>query len=347
MDYPDLPVKNEAADNFEFRDLRGLNLSGKDLTKVDPKTLITTNFDTQTKWPQKEKLPAEFDPEALMEAGKNPGLGLKQLHEQGIDGRGVRVAIIDQQLLLGHQEYSIHQYQVHDIKPDEPMSMHGTAVASLLVGRTCGVAPKAELFFHAAPQGKDFESYTSALREIIDFNRAQTDKSQKIQVVSCSKGYSVASALPGQKEWETTIQEARASGIILVDTTNNCGIEFVGGGSTENKDDSDSYQTWNDLKKRNLTQSSNLITIPSDDRTFASFKGPTDYEYNGTGGLSWSVPYLAGIFTLALQVNTDLKQNEIVRIINETTSDNKNGLRLINPKGIIERVKGTLTEHIP
>ena len=58
--------------------------------------------------------------------------------------------------------------------------------------------------------------------------------------------------------------------------------------------------------------------------------------YNGKGGISWSVPYLAGLFALALQVNPNLQRGEIAEIVKESTVVNKKGLRIVNPKGIID-----------
>ena len=61
--------------------------------------------------------------------------------------------------------------------------------------------------------------------------------------------------------------------------------------------------------------------------------------YNGKGGISWSVPYLAGLFALALQVNPNLSREEIAEIVNESAVVNKKGLKIVNPRGIIELVK--------
>ena len=41
-----------------------------------------------------------FDPAKLLEEGKNPGLGIHELHEEGIDGENVGIAVFDQPLLL-------------------------------------------------------------------------------------------------------------------------------------------------------------------------------------------------------------------------------------------------------
>jgi hypothetical protein len=43
-------------------------------------------------------MPQDFDWERIMELGKNPGLGIRKLHTQGITGRGIGIAIIDQTL---------------------------------------------------------------------------------------------------------------------------------------------------------------------------------------------------------------------------------------------------------
>ena len=65
--------------------------------------------------------------------------------------------------------------------------------------------------------------------------------------------------------------------------------------------------------------------------------------YNGKGGISWSVPYLAGLFALILQVNPNIKREEIAEIINKSAVVNKKGLRIVNPKGIIDLVKAILS----
>lgn len=106
-----------------------------------------------------------------MEEGKNPGLGIRELHEQGITGKGVRVAIIDQKLLTDHEEYrdKLVSYTEYGSAGKEPPSMHGPAVASLLVGEHCGVAPGVELVYAATPSGKPFLEFTKALNEILIF----------------------------------------------------------------------------------------------------------------------------------------------------------------------------------
>ena len=86
-------------------DLRSYDLSGLDL-KGSAGSLFFASFDDKTAWPVAERMPDGFDPKEIMELGKNPGLGVRSLHEKGITGRGVSIAIVDQTLLTEHNEYA-------------------------------------------------------------------------------------------------------------------------------------------------------------------------------------------------------------------------------------------------
>ena len=356
-----------------FEDFRGKNLSEENFSNVSIDVLQTIEFDTETIWPEKEKLPKNFNPEKLLEESKNPGLGIKELHEQGITGQGVVVAIIDQKLDIGHSEYkdSIIGYTEYNGAEKEEISMHGPAVASLLVGKDCGVAPGAKLVYKAALSGRSFLSEAQALNDIIEGNK-NAPQNEKVRVVSCSIGYMIEKPEPGLNEWIDTLKRAKEEGIFVVDVSGNqIDISFNGGGSPENKNDFEGYLSWlredegnideilkkiREVKKDDLASISDIdlrkkieehlnerkkeIVVPSDYRTMASsWNKEGQYMYNGRGGISWSVPYLAGLFALILQVNPNIKREEIAEIINESAIVNEKGLRIVNPKGIIDLVK--------
>jgi hypothetical protein len=86
----------------KFAGLSGVSLKALDLS-AQTALVWSLPFDTETEWP--DRLPAGFVPDRILEAGKDPGLGVRSLHREGIDGRGTSIAIIDQPLLLGHVEY--------------------------------------------------------------------------------------------------------------------------------------------------------------------------------------------------------------------------------------------------
>lgn len=367
-----------------FEDFRGKDLSEENFSKVSIDVLQTIEFDTETIWPEREKLPKNFSPEKLLEESKNPGLGIKELHEQGITGQGVVVAIIDQKLDINHPEYkdSIIGYTEYDGAEKEEVSMHGPAVASLLVGKDCGVAPGVRLIYKAAPSGRSFLSEAQALKDIIEDNK-NVPQNEKVRVVSCSIGYMLENPEVGLDEWVNALEKAKEAGIFVVDVGGNqVDISFSGGGSPDNKNDFESYLSWlredegneelnkiisegnideilkklREVKKDDLVNISDIdlrkkieehlnerkkeIVVPSDYRTMASsWNKEGQYMYNGRGGISWSVPYLAGLFALILQVNPNIKREEIAEIINGSAVVNEKGLRIVNPKGIIDLVK--------
>ena len=56
-------------------DLSRLDLSGKgELLKAMP-------FDSRTVWPEPNKMPERFNPSRVLEEGRNPGLGIRNLHK--------------------------------------------------------------------------------------------------------------------------------------------------------------------------------------------------------------------------------------------------------------------------
>jgi subtilisin family serine protease len=342
MESPELNPKKETIAAERFQDFRSIDLSTKSLKEVPKEVMLISDFDTQTIWPEPDKLPIGFNPEEIIEKAKDPGLGIRELHQDGIDGRGVTVAIIDQSLaskrgeFMPHKEYvsNITDYKEFGLHENEGVSMHGPAVASLLVGKTCGVAPEAKLVYRARPGG-NYKFSTEALLDIIETNKSLAPK-DKVRIVSCSMG--LVNGRPNLDEWNEAIRKAEKEGIMFIDTTERSG-DCVGGGASEGKDNVDNYDLALFFKEPEKVDKGKAIIVPCDYRTMASQTGPEEYMYNGKGGMSWSVPYLAGIFALVLQIRPDLKKEQIMEIINETATINDKGLKVINPKGIIEDVK--------
>ena len=114
-------------------------------------------------------LPASYDPEALLEWGKYPGLNMDILHKYGFTGKGAAVAYVDQ-ALGEHELYDkINLHYVNNSKSHG--SMHGPMVLSLLAGEGIGTAPEAEIYYYASAEGVDQQYLADCLYQIIEKNK--------------------------------------------------------------------------------------------------------------------------------------------------------------------------------
>ena len=180
----------------EFDDVRWKDLSELGLFELK-RIVATLRFNQKTVWPGRVGLFAD----RLLKKAMNPGLGIRHLHKQGITGKGINVAIIDQPMYLDHPEFAGKVVAYHDVGCGTESSMHGPAVASLLVGTNCGTAPDARVYYAAAPSWKkDAAYYAKGLDWIIAQNE-KLPEGEKIRVVSVS-------ASPNQSSWANQIGRA-------------------------------------------------------------------------------------------------------------------------------------------
>lgn len=82
--------------------------------------------------------------------------------------------------------------------------------------------------------------------------------------------------------------------------------------------------------------------IPSNFRTTAKNDRDDAYIYWSGGGFSWAIAYASGLSALAYQVNPKINYDEILELLVDTKTVNKNGTSIINPKKFIEAVKSKL-----
>ncbi|MFC1634182.1 hypothetical protein ACFL5Z_05020 [Planctomycetota bacterium] len=293
-------------------------------------------FDSRTLWPESDKMPDGFDPTVMIEEGKNPGLGVRSLHQQGIDGRGVTIAIIDQPLLRNHQEYTdrLVEYEpVGLLTATMPPQMHGPPVSSIAVGKTCGVAPKASLRYFAVQMwAPDNKPYSYVVNKLIDFNKDR-DISDQIRVVSISTGM-----FPQQTNfdhWQETLVRAEENGILVV----TCDPAFLRYGTLTRIPDQDPDKPSSYCKGK-YGHRDNVLLMPVGNRTIASHHGPDVYTYDRTGGMSWAAPYMAGLAALAYQVKPDLDPKTIIDLWLKTATQTDVG-PIVNPIGFIEAVRKT------
>ncbi|MBU0639785.1 MAG: protein kinase [Planctomycetes bacterium] len=310
--------------------------AGASLVKLDLRShgelLDAMPFDSRTIWPPTERLPRAFAPVRRLEEGKNPGLGLRDLHAEGIDGRGVRLAIIDQPLLNDHQEYAdqIAHYEALGVA-GMPPQMHGPPVASIAVGRSCGVAPAAQLSYFAVPTWKsDSQPFCDILAGIMAQNEGLA-AGERIRVVSISAG--MFSNWANFERWQRTRALAEQQSILII-TCDEAAFPYGTLNRVPGRDpnDPESYRAG-----RYGVQPGALL-VPTGHRTTASHCGPDVYTYWTESGMSWATPYLAGLAALAYQVDPDLQPETIREQWRRTAAQTSAGM-VVNPRGFIAAVR--------
>lgn len=310
-------------------DVRFVDISEYDLSIVDDYNDLS--FNSATIWP--DTLPDGFDPDYILEVNKNPGLGIRDLHEQGITGKGVGIAIIDQALMTDHEQYKdnlMYYERIH--YSGDGASMHGPGVASIAVGKDIGVAPDSKLYYiansfsHYKDNNQyelDFSITADCIYRILEINSNLPDD-EKIRVISISRGMSKSDN--GYKELIEAIDKANSENIFVITTSTEMYYKnFILFGMDrdylENPDDFDAYimASWiEDSFYNRPDYYKNMILFPMGSRTYASCSGTDDYEICHNGGLSWSVPWCAGFYALCCQVKPDITPEEFIKLVKDT-----------------------------
>ena len=307
----------------------------------------TLTFNESTIWPEDVMMPEDnsCQPAYILEHGKNPGLCVRSIHERGITGSGVSVAIIDQAMPVNHPEYNgkIASYVNLGIGS---FSMHGPGVTSLLVGEHVGTAPGSKVYYFVAERyidGRpDASTYAEAVEQIIDIN-SSLPESERIRVISVS-----ASPTPSYDVWINSDQyidsviRAQEAGILVLDCSLEHGFVRVCSYSFENPEDVTLCRP-GFLDGSTWMPSQDSILVPVAYRTIAEVysDGDFSYAYFGDGGLSWGIPYAAGVFALGWEINPDLSPDEMVNIVFETAYIDSNGNKYIFPTAFIDYIENT------
>ncbi|MFI5457579.1 MAG: S8 family serine peptidase [Isosphaerales bacterium] len=330
-------------------DLRSCDLSALDV-RDRREDLLHADFDSRTIWPS--RLPEEFDVARIMDLGKNPGLGLRALHARGITGAGIGIGIIDQALLVEHVEYKkqLRLYEeIHWLEGSDAQ-MHGPAVASIAVGKGVGVAPEADLYYiaewHARSFGAlGFEIDLPPLARSIDRLVAISKtlpRERRIRVISISLG--INPRMKGFDLVKDAMSRAEQAGIYTV----YVGADFMGLGREplENPDEFTSFGP-GEFWKRSWGGEIGSLMVPMDSRCIASPTGDSDYAFYRNGGMSWAVPWVAGLYALACHVNPQVTPEifwETARKTSVITKIQRDGKAVefgpvVNPRGLLEALR--------
>ncbi|MHC4573536.1 MAG: S8 family serine peptidase, partial [Planctomycetota bacterium] len=319
----------------DFCDVRCKDMSSIDISDR-PNLPARLTFNQGTIWPGPAQMPAGCDPNVIMTNGMNPGLGVRALHQQGITGTGVNVAIIDQAMYLDHPEFAGKITTYYDLAAGEQSSMHGPAVTSLLVGTNCGTAPGARVYYCAVRSWVYEVDYAQALNWIVQQNESLPD-SEKIRVVSVSAAPGVAGILsePGEPTWVEAYAQAQAAGILVLDCSSERG--FIGRCWYDVNDPENVAKCTPGRRPGESWFDPADILTPASLRTTAeeAFQGDHSYIYWSSAGTSWTRPYCAGVLAMGWQIRPELTKEQMIDLLFQTAYVNPDGAKIINPPAFI------------
>ena len=136
---------------------------------------------------------------------------------------------------------------------------------------------------------------------------------------------------------------ATAEGILVLDCTQTCG--FIGPCYFDPSDPENVRTTTPGFPgQTGWDSSSTRLLAPTSYRSTAeSYRaGQYSWQYTGRGGLSWGIPWAAGVLAMGWQVNPSLGPEAIVKLLRDTAFVRGDGGRIIDPAAFIEGVRKTV-----
>ena len=205
-------------------------------------------------------------------------------------------------------------------------------MASIALGETVGAAPEALLYFIADELGtgdgedfvRDLNGYAEDVDRLTALNKTLPE-GEKIRVISMSVGWMPEDR--GAEALEAAIGRAREAGIavICVNSRDPLLEPWMGMGRTPYGDpdapeDARPGAFWEELLYTGefRGRDGSLLLVPMDRRTTASPAGEGEYACFAGGGMSWTAPYVAGLYALACQVKPEVTYGEFLEAAQST-----------------------------
>lgn len=330
-----------------------LDVSSYDLSKLD---ILKVRYAEDTKWPEdKAKLPVGFNPKEFLESRKNPGLGIREVHKQGIRGQGRAIAMIDSFRLFDHLEYHHALKGYEEIHIDENNYGGGAncAMVSAVVGKNCGVAPMADIYYYAVDNANRTQLYyAEAIKKVCLLHKKLKQEGKNgVDVIAVLRGLTnpLFKDEEGFRETIAAVNEAEQLGIWC----------YIGGarfkengmwreervhcplnGDVDNPEDYvlNRYSVLHKIPREEIQLFRNSLCFPSGGNTHALDVKMNEYVFDYAAG-GFVQTYAAGLYLLAKSVKPNLTPAEFWRLGIET-GDFREGIgTIVNPQRLVGALK--------
>jgi len=344
-------LSSDKADMFMRWGFCHRDLSEHDLSRITKEYFPKLTFNSSTIFPNADKMPKGFSPSEIIERGKDPMLGIKELHKKGIDGSGVTVATIDFGFQSeNHSEYKGSNIQVVDLFGDTGFHFHSDGILSNLCGQNIGVAPKANVIHYSIYQGIG-DNVQSAQIQILQDILKRVKGGERIRAVNIS-GPIVRSSILNDLKNDSEKYEAAKSELMkpltpILYELQKLGCEVIDSerfGQDFTCCDVDTANNKSDYKKPDWFDDEKAygekVSFVCGGKVIPEYTCNNGYKYENDSCYSWTIPQAVGMYALALQQKPNLTWDQFARISKNTSIITKDGIRLAQPQSIILFLQG-------
>ena len=354
-------VENDLS--FILEGICGEDVSKIDMSSLSPENFRRLTFDNKTIFSDEQI--KRFHPEKLLEQGKKFSnvKEEKGLHENGINGKGTTIAILDRYFDSSMSEFEgrvvkhivlekdkngknvaniiFERDKEKDFRKEyEEKYMdgsHGNTTACLVAGSECGVAPETEMYIFSVGNISWEESKEMMLKYIVERNI-------KPDIISISADIQIS------REGQKMLDKLEKKGCTLLDSS-KFWKDFSWGRTSNNgevvlldellKTISNRESDENSRTNKVIKNIPSTVILPATGRTNIHMgeDGKPIYKYNGSlCGASYAIPQIAGLFLLARQIDSSIRYDEFINVVKNPNRLNPEGMMYVDAEEICKEI---------